>query len=120
MAIKDNLGEEFLKALNDINLVLITLGFKRHSFFEKGLAYYIDYENISNTRVEFFFGPSDWDIEMIIYSSKGRFAFKDLLDIHEINKWVTDNKYEQKNERDLKNELMWFVSLLKISLPYVE
>jgi len=120
MAIKDKLTEEFLKALNEIDVVLLALLFKRHSFFEKGVAYYIEYIKENNTRVEFLFGPSDWDIEMIIYTSKGEFAFKDLLSISEINRWVNDNRYKQENGRNMKNELLWYVELLKVSLPYVE
>lgn len=117
---KNKLATEFLKALNEIEIVLLTFFFKRHSFFEKGLAYYIEYRKQNNTRVEFLFGPSDWDIEMIIYTSKGKFAFKDLLGIPEINKWVNDNRYKQENGRNVKNELLWFIELLKVSLPLVE
>ncbi len=120
MAIKDKLNEEFLEAVNDIEVVLHALLFKRHSFSEKGLAYFIEYKKENNTVVEFIFGPSNWDIEMIIYSSKGKFAFKDLLSITEVKRWVSDNRYKQKNERNVKNELVWFVDLLKVSLHYVE
>jgi hypothetical protein len=120
MAVKDKLTEEFLEALNRIEIVLLSLLFKKHSFFEKGLAYYIEYIKENNTRVEFLFGPSDWNIEMIIYTSKGKFAFKDLLEIPDIQKWVNDNRYKQENGRNVKNELLWFVELLKVSLPLVE
>lgn len=120
MAIKDKLTTELLKALNEIEVVLLTLLFKRHSLFENGLAYYIEFIKPNNTRVEFLFGPSEWDIEMIIYTSKGKFAFKDLLKIPPIQKWVNDNRYKQENVRNLRKELLWFVEFLKISLPYVE
>ena len=36
MAVKDKLTGEFLKALNEIEVVLLALFFIRHSFFEKG------------------------------------------------------------------------------------
>lgn len=120
MAKINNLTDDFLEALNEIEIVLLTLFFKRHSFFEKGLAYYVDYIKLNNTRVEFLFGPSDWAIEMIIYTAKGKFAFKDLLSISEINRWVNDNRYKQGNGRNVKNELFWYVELLKVCLPYVE
>ena len=116
---KDKLTEEFLKALDELEIVLFALLFKRYSFFEKGLAYYVEYKKENNTRVEFLFGPSDWDIEMIIHTSKGKFAFKDLLNIPEVNRWINDNRYKE-NGRNVKNELLWFVELLKVSLPYVE
>ena len=120
MAVNDKLTEEFFKALNEIEITLLSLLLKRHSFFEKGLSYFVEYRKENNTRVEFLFGPSNWDIEMLIYTSKGKFAFKDLLSISEINKWVSENKYKQENGRNIKNELQWFVDLLKTSLPYVE
>jgi hypothetical protein len=120
MAKINNLTEDFLEAINEIEIVLLALLFKRHSFFDKGLAYFIEYKKENNTRVEFLFGPSDWAIEMIIYTSKGKFAFKDLLSIPEINSWVNNNRYKQENVRNIKNELEWFVDLLKVSLPFVE
>lgn len=120
MAKSDKLTEEFLKALSEIEIVLLPLLFQKHSFFEKGLAYYIEYRKENNTRVEFLFGPSDWDIEMIIFTSKGKFAFKDLLNIPEISSWVNKNRYKQENGRNIKKELEWFVKLLEVCLPYVE
>lgn len=120
MAIKDKLIDDFLKAHIEIETLLQALFFKRNSFFESGLAYYIQYIKQNYTSIEFLFGPSDWDIEMIIYTSKGKFAFKDLLSISEINRWVSDNRYKQESGRNMKNELLWYVELLKVSLPYVE
>lgn len=52
MAVKDKLTEEFLKAINEIEIMLLSLLFKRHSFFEKGLAYFVEYRKENNTRVE--------------------------------------------------------------------
>jgi hypothetical protein len=120
MAIRDKLTEEFLTALNEIEVLLQSLLFNRHSFFEKGLAYYFEYRKQNNTRVEILFGPSDWNIEMIIYSSNGKFAFKDLLSIPEISQWVNNNNYKQENGRNVKSELLWYFELLKVSLQYVE
>ena len=120
MAKINNLTAEFIEAINEVEIVLLALFFKRYSFFEKGLAYFIEYRKENNTRVEFLFGPSDWDIEMIIYTSKGKFAFKDLLSIPEIISWINKNRYKQENGRNIKNELEWFVNLLKVSLQYVE
>ena len=121
MAKINNLTEEFLKALDEIDIMLLSLFLKKYTLFKKGLACYIEYrkEN-NNTRVEFLFGPSDWSIEMIIYTSKGKFAFKDLLGIPDINNGVNNKRYKQDNDRNIKNELEWFVDLVKISLPYVE
>jgi hypothetical protein len=120
MAIKDKLTEQFLQALKEMQETLLTMLFKGHTFHEKGLSYYIEFRKENNTRVDFMFGPSDWNIEMIIYTSKGKFAFRDLLEIPTIQKWVNDNRYIQENGRNLKNELLWFVELLKVSLPLLE
>lgn len=120
MAITDRLTENFLEALYEIEIVLLDLHFKRHSFLKKGLAYFIEYRNENNTRVEFLFGPSDWNIEMIIYTSKSKFGFKDLLTIPEINRWVNNNRYKQEKGRNVKNEFLWFIELLKVSLQMVE
>jgi len=120
MVIKGKLTEDFLKALNEIEIALQVLRFKRHSFLEKGFAYYIEYRKENSTRVKFLFGPSDWNIEMIIYTSKGEFAFRDLLVIPEINTWINNNKYKAENGRNVKNEWLWLVELLKVSLPIVE
>ena len=120
MAIKDKLTEEFLIALDDIEIVLDSLFFKKYSFFEKGLAYYIEYKKKKNTKVKFLFGPPEWHIDMIIHTAKGDFEFKDLLAIPEISKWVNNNRYRQENDRIVKIELLWLIELLKISLPFVE
>lgn len=120
MAKVNDLSIAFLEAINEIEILLFALYFRRYSFFEKGLAFFIEYRKENDTKVEFLFGPSNWDVEMIIYTSKGKFSFKDLLSIPEINSWVDTNRYIQGNGRNIKNELEWFVSLLKISLPYVE
>ena len=120
MVQNEKLTEEFLKALSEVDLKLSKLFFTRYSFQEKGFAFYIEYRKENNARVEFLFGPSDWEIQMIIYSSKGKFAFKDLLAISDITRWVNNNRYNQDGGRNLKNELFWFVELLKVSLPYVE
>jgi hypothetical protein len=117
MAIKDILTIQFLEGLEEVKKSLLILMFKQISFYKKGVAYYVQFER-GNTIVEFLFGPSDWNVEMIVYTSKGKFAFKELLQIPMIKQW-DNNRYKQENERDVKLELLWFVELLKISLPLV-
>ena len=116
----EKLTKDFLEAFKEIELVLLSLLFNKKSFFEKGLAYYIEFRNENNTNVEFLFGPSEWNIEMRIYTSKGKFAFKDLLIIPEVNRWVNVNRFKQENGRNVKNEWLWYIELLKISLPFIE
>lgn len=119
MAKVDKLTEAFLDGLIEIERVLSLMSFKKISFEEKGYAYFVKFQK-KETTVLFLFGPSDWGIEMIINTTKGKYAAKDLLQIQEISKWINENRYEQIGERDIKNELLWFVELLKVSLPYVE
>jgi hypothetical protein len=119
MAIKDKLTDSFVKALKEIEDSLSLLLFKPCSFEKKGYAYFVQYKK-GDSILSFLFGPSDYQIEMIIYTSKGKFAFKDLLQNPSISTWVNMNRYTQENERNLKNELLWFLELLKYSLPFVE
>jgi len=119
MAKLNKLTEEFLNGLIEIELILSLMLFKKKSFQEKGFAYFVEYKK-NETIVSFLFGPSDWDVEMIVNTYKRKYAFKDLLQIQEILKWVNENRYKQIGERDIKNELFWFVELLKFSLPFIE
>jgi hypothetical protein len=119
MAMRNKLTKEFLGALKEIDAILSEMLFKKYSFIEKGLAHFVQYKK-GNTILEFLFGPSDWDVDMKIYTSKGKFAFKELLKIPSIAKWVNENRYKQENGRNIKNELLWFIELLKISLPMIE
>ena len=119
MAIKDKLTEEFLAGIKEIEKILLLLQFYPHSFEKKGYAYFIKYKK-GESIVQFLLGPSDWDTEMIIYTRKGEFAFKDLLQIAAIAEWVNTNRYKQNNGRNVKNELLWAVELLRVSLPFIE
>ena len=96
---KKNITEIFLESIEEIEKLLIDFQFKSKPFDKSGLALFVAYEK-GNTLVEFLFGPSDWDVEMIIITSKGRFAFRDLLEIPSILKWVKDNRYRQENDRN--------------------
>ena len=119
MDIKDKLTVEFLAGIKEIESVLFLLNFYPYSFEEKGLAYFVKFIR-GNSIVEFLFGPADWDIEIIIFTLKGKFTFKDLLQIPAIEEWVNINRYKQDNGRNVKNELLWFVELLKTILPIIE
>jgi hypothetical protein len=115
---KNKSTQEFLSALETIENTLLLMSFQKYSFHEKGYACYAEYK--SNTCiVEFLYGPPEWDIEMIIYTSKDKFEFKDLLQIPKITEWVTNNIYVQK-KGNLKAEVLWFLKLLKFSLPIIE
>jgi hypothetical protein len=113
------LTEDFLAGLKEIESTLSLLNFYPYSFEEKGPAYFIKYKR-GNSIVEFLFGPSGWEVEMIIFTSKGKFAFKDLLQIPAIAEWVDNNRYKQYKGRSVRNELLWAIELLKTSLPIIE
>lgn len=119
MAITDTLTKEFLAGIEEIEKELALLHFQPYSFEEKGFAYFIKYRR-EETFVQFLFGPPDWDVEMIVFASGKTFAFKDLLQIPSVAKWVSENKYTQDNGRSVKNELFWAIKLLKFSLPIIE
>jgi hypothetical protein len=81
----NNLTEPFLDAIIEVEALLSIMLFRKKSFQEKGFAYFIEYKR-NETIVLFLFGPSDWDVEMIINTPKKKYAFKDLLQILEISK----------------------------------
>lgn len=116
---KEKSDEEFLQALKVVENSLLTLQFKTSSFEKKGYAYFVQFKR-EDCMVRFVYGPPQYEIDIIIYSSKGKFEFKDLLNIPTIAAWVNDNRYVQKNGRDLNSEMLWFVQLLKFSLPIIE
>ena len=119
MDVKDNLTEDFLEGIEDVKKLLLFIRFQPLLFDKKGLAYFVKFQR-EKTIIEFLFGPSDWDIEMIIYIGNRKFAFKDLLEIFAIAKWVDDHRCKQAMGRNIKKELLWFVELLKVSLPLIE
>lgn len=118
MAIKNNTSKEFLQAINLSEIKLKVMGFNKHSVVEKGLAFYIEF-NRDDCKVEFLFGPVEFEIEMIIYTPKGKFAFRDLLQISPILEWVNKNRYIPKNNRMINDELFWFIELLEVSIPHI-
>ena len=106
--------ELFIKAMNDMETVLTDSGLSHLSTEKKGYATYIDYRGTLDTQVTFMFGPSDWDVEIIIRRKGRKYAFKDLLQIPSVAQWTEDNKYKQKtSDRIIADEVAWFVRLLK-------
>lgn len=116
----ENLISEYLEGMKEIEGTLFLLGFQRSSFERRGFAIFTTYRN-GGIAIDFLFGPSDWDVEMIIRTSNGkRFGFKDLLQIPSISNWVDHNRYVQCEGRDVRSELRWYLQLLKFALPIVE
>lgn len=119
MAIKDKLSKDFLEALEAVESIFFMLSFVKHSFQEKDFTYYLEFKK-DTTIVELLFGPPEFQLEMIIYTTKGEFELKDLFEIPVIRKWVNNNRYIQLNDRNIKDELVWFIELMKVSLAEVE
>ena len=115
----DKFNEEFLQALKEVEKSLLALLFKPYSFEEKGFAYFVQYKR-ENSIVKFLYGPPEYEVDIIVYTAKGKFEFKDLLENSDIAAWVNKNKYLMGNEKNIRNEMLWFVELLKFSLPIIE
>ncbi|MEZ5422539.1 MAG: hypothetical protein R2682_05520 [Pyrinomonadaceae bacterium] len=115
---KDKLKNEFLTGVKEIEGDLLSLGLSLNSSYTVSEGLFCEFGN-GRTKAEFLFGPSDWDVEMIIYTPKGKFAFRDLLQIPVISKWVRGNKYAGQNGRNISSELHWYFSLLKFSLSVI-
>ncbi|MFM7851746.1 MAG: hypothetical protein ACKO96_07440 [Flammeovirgaceae bacterium] len=108
--------ESFIKIMNDMESARTDIGLSHLSTEKKGYATYIDYRGAHNTQVTFMFGPSDWDVEIIIKRNGRKYAFRDLLQIPSVAQWTKDNKYKQETrDRIIADEVSWFVKLLKFT-----
>jgi hypothetical protein len=111
----DALSSDFLHSMDEIERVLSLMNFEMHSSNDRGSAHYVEFKR-NDTTVEFMFGPPEFQVEIIVHIASKEYAFKDLLQGPDIADWVRNNKYRQDGKRAVKNELMWFVELLKFSL----
>lgn len=116
---RDKLADDFLKAQPEVEKILSAMLFTSSPVFEEGFSCSIQYRR-EDTVVEFQYGPPEYHIDMVIYSLKGKFMFRDLMQISTISDWVGKNRYQNAGRRIIKDELLWFVELLKISLPLIE
>ena len=106
--------ESFIKIMNDKEKALADIGLSHLSTEKKGYATFIEYRGTYDTQVSFMFGPSDWDVEMIIKRNGRKYAFKDLLQIPSIAQWTEDNRYvRETRDRNIADEVGWAVKLLK-------
>lgn len=112
-------NDAFLSAIEELEIDLFKIGFKRESFETKGVAYFLSYRR-SETIVRFLYGPADWDVEVIVNCGDRKFALKDILGFSEINIWFHENRYVQKGERNIRSELFWYLELIKFGLPTLE
>ncbi len=73
----DKLTEDFLNALVEVEQRLLMISYVKHSFQQKGSAYFVEFKS-DNILIEFLFGPPEFQIEMIVYRQTGNL----LLEIY--------------------------------------
>ena len=88
--------ESFIKSIKDVENILSDIGLSHFSLTKKGYATYIKYKGKDETLVTFMFGPSDWNVEILLEKNKTKYAFKELLQNSSIAQWVRENKFQQK------------------------
>ena len=107
------LQDTFIKSIKDIETDLADIGFSYLTITEKGYATYVDFKLAENTKVSFMFGPSDWNVEILLTTEQKKYAFKDLLEIPSIAQWTKENKFQPGTNDRIKEEVIWFAELLK-------
>lgn len=104
--------EAFIQSTRAFETQLTDLGFSHLSTTKKGYATYVDFSSADKTLISFMFGPSDWNVEILLTVNEKKYALKDLLEIPSIAQWTKDNKFQPKANDIVKDELSWYVSLL--------
>ena len=115
----DQLSIQFLDAIHEIENELLEFSFKKHSVQKHGGAYFVEFKK-GQVLLEFQFGPPEFQIDIILFASKGKFEFKDLMEIPKIGTWVNNHIYSPPERRNLKMELLWFMDLIKFSLTHID
>jgi hypothetical protein len=110
---------KYLDGMREAEILLGSYGFQRLSFQRKGYLC-IDKFTKQGTVVKFLFGPPEWHPEMFIQTQTGRFSLKDLLEIPVVMDWYRDKLDRQKDDLSARDELLWFVELLKVALAFIE
>ena len=116
---KPDVEKQFLTAVSEVSGRLAGLGLSGPVIEHKGHACFVEFQGRAKT-VEFIFGPSDWDVEMFISDSQHRLAFRDLLELPQIDAWVKSSRLQRIGTRSIRNELAWYVDLLEFSLPLLQ
>ena len=120
MALLDKSTENFLHAIKHVDSLLLELGFKQYSIFHKGFATFVRYKR-GETIVEFLYGPGEYKIEMVLHTQNGKFNFGELLlKIPELNSWVYSKQCAVSEGDNLIDDLLYYIEVLKISLPFIE
>jgi len=110
--------ESFIKSVAESDTILTDLGFLHQSTEKKSYATYIKYKR-DDTLICFMLGPSDWHVDISIFTNKTKYVFKDLLAISSIAQWAANNKFEQKSVDKINNEVIWFMQFTRFSLTEI-
>ncbi len=110
--------ESFIQSVTGSETILTDIGFLHHSTERKGYATYIDYKR-DDTLISFMLGPSDWNVEISIFTNNRKYAFKDLLEIPSIAQWPASNKFEQTSKDRINDEVIWFMKFIRFSLTEI-
>ena len=113
-----NLIDDFSESMLEAESILASLGFAPHSFRAVGYAQFRQFKK-GNMVVEFMFGPSEWQVEMLIETDDQTYALKDLLKIPLLQTWVTENKYIPPDRRNVRLEVLWFLDLVKVAVETI-
>jgi aryl-phospho-beta-D-glucosidase BglC (GH1 family) len=107
--------EAFIKSISEAETILTDIGLSHISTEKKGYATFVGYKG-TDTLVSFMFGPSDWNVEILLAKNGKKYAFEDLLQIPLIAQWTIKNKFRQVTNDRIKDEVFWFVNLTKFLL----
>lgn len=106
--------ETFIQSLKNVEVELNDIGFLHTSTIKKGYATYIHYKMADNNMpILFMYGPSDWNVELSVTKNGRKYEFKDILQIPPILQWIMDNKFQRQTSNNIKNEVTWFIDLLR-------
>lgn len=105
--------ESFIKSIKDVKKILSDIRLLHFSTTKKGYATLIYYKGKDDTLVTFMLGPSDWNVEILLETDETKYAFKEILQISSIAYWTRGNKFQQKTNDRIRDEVIWFVELLR-------
>lgn len=114
-----NYSTDFFEIFKEIDTRLYEIKFTKVSLIKNGKIYIAEYKR-NDCIVKFLYGPPEYRVEMIIYTSFKKYELKDLLENQNVLLWIKGNKFASDNDYDLKRELLWYINLLNFSLSYVE
>ena len=102
----------FIESTKKVQTRLAEIGFIYQSTINKGYATYIDFILADKSQLTFMYGPSDWNVEILLNTKKKSYAFKDLMEIPSVAHWVKANQFKSRTNNRVRDELDWFVELI--------